>query len=81
MEISSFTKYKVGDRVKLVVEKYGLFASNPVWGKVGFVLGTIAYIGLNTPGSLPIEVRWDNGTCNTYDFKSLQVVTDNDWDE
>ena len=81
MDIAAFTKYKVGDRVKLVVEKYGIYDSNPVWGKHGHVLGTITHIGLHTPGSLPIDVRWDNDSCNTYDFHSLQIVSDKDWDE
>jgi hypothetical protein len=56
---------KVGDRVRLVSGNWAKGPSNPFWnGPEGQVVGTV---GQPHEGHiLPIEVKWDNGTINSY---------------
>ena len=64
-------RFKIGDRVKYVSRSYGDGPSNPLWGGIyGEILGTIVNI-VNTRGSLPLKVNWDNGNHNGYDEKDL----------
>lgn len=61
-------KFKAGDRVKYVSNKYEDCESNPLWGgKCGKIAGTVKHINW-------IEVYWDNGELNEYYPEDLKLV-------
>ena len=66
-------KFKVGDRVKLIDDKFGDRPDNPVWGgSQGYVEGTVYEVEKNTKTG--IFVRWDNGSINCYHTEVLEYM-------
>jgi hypothetical protein len=60
------SKFKVGDRVKYVSDKYGDIDSNPKWGGIcGNVIGTIMRVTPYRVGLCEYFIEWDNGTENS----------------
>ena len=66
--------FKIGDKVKLVTNRYGDHENNPVWnGEFGKIEGTIYTID-NTL-SLPICVKWIVlNTKELYEDKDLELI-------
>jgi hypothetical protein len=66
---------KVGDRVILTSTRHGDYTSNPVWGGTqGCVAGTVTHDHRTSIiVQLPIVVKWDNGTENSYRTSELEV--------
>ncbi len=72
---------KVKDRVKLITTKWGSSSDNPTW-KTYKMKGTVTSVSMRQfiGDMLPIEVRWDNHTSNTYGEQDLMKI-DTEWDE
>uniref|UniRef100_A0A6H1ZQZ6 Uncharacterized protein n=1 Tax=viral metagenome TaxID=1070528 RepID=A0A6H1ZQZ6_9ZZZZ len=65
-------EFKLGDRVKYVSNVFLDEDSNPLWGGLcGKVEGVIDH--LSTFG-LPVEVMWDNGMYNSYNYSDLELI-------
>ncbi len=78
-----FKPFEKGDRVKLTIKNYYRDDSyNPLWGgKYGHVTGTVGHGGGNytNESACYLDVKWDNGTANTYRHVDLQSVSP--WEE
>ena len=61
---SQVNKFQIGDRVKLVSNRYCDSPTNPHWnGCCGQVVGVIYIV---ETGSNPYCVQWGNGNTNSY---------------
>ena len=64
-------KFNIGDRVKLITDRWGDIHANPVWGGAsGEVIGTIVHIE-----DCWCDVDWDNEYSNNYQFRDIEVLT------
>ena len=69
---------KIGDRVKLIVDRYDDNKMNPYWnGEHGKILGTID----SFRQSGKIQVKWDNGFSNHYHTKGDLELFEQEWNE
>lgn len=77
--IKNIGDFKIGDRVIFFKEDKGLDSvDNPVWGgKFGHIVGTVDDIDYFFDLKHPIEVEWDNGTRNSYNYSNLKLYEEN----
>ncbi len=68
-------KFKKGDRVKLITNKWGDYENNPRWGgEFGKMLGTISADSLEDT-DFTDSVKWDNGKINSYKKGDLGFIS------
>lgn len=68
--------FKVGQRVVIRKDShyYGHSASNPDESVVGEIDAVHGGAKEDDDGDLRIDVQWDNGEHNSYDFKDLRLA-------
>lgn len=81
--MSQKSRFKVGDRVKLITYAHGESSSNPVWGgRFGKIEGKVTAAGNYGEDQIfNLEVDWPNGLGNSYRERDLDFVKQKEWDE
>ncbi len=72
--------FKIGDRVKLITDKWEDGKHNPLWGgECGKVVGTVIKTMNTNYQDFAYNIKWDNGGLNSYHIDDVVSFECEDW--